>query len=1775
MKKSHSQQSIYKNFRPANSPGNRNPAPIPSTQSNPSLTQTIQYQPTFQSSSNTNPSTGGGGGTTVYQSSGVPMHGELRKKQREQNFLQMQEQYRLRKKQEEEEAQKAKKAKLAKQKNQQQLMLMGRKNLKINQEQYFPDLGPNNFLYIPDRQISSANSLIPSNGSRIRTFTQNNNFVQNVIIQQEDVPLPKADSRQEEQLKLVIQKVETLISQNQGNPLLTFQILDIIEKNMSKLQTPKNGHQTPSSSGRSKRSNHKVEHYQSALTERVDKLTKQIVITPQHSEKVINQQQNSVQQNNNIDNQHRQSLVNFKSQSSLLQSDQSLQQQEFEQSSSRSSSLADVNDIQQELLRAQSSYQDLLIGNNVNNVSSQVINQRMSSTSQVNLQNQEILIQKLETLKIDKQENDKETSPTKFKQNSNLNLETLPFITVSLEQQDQFRPYLGKNYRISTFQEFSIETQMLEALKYKSKKLQYAMPRTLEFKRRKQVMRSKTLKFTDLIVKSPMRKKTERLLHQGSSELSISRIRTLQRDPSNSELYLTLKMRYLTTYGVGLSDEIIDKIYDTIKILYNSKMITPIILDRNDFTIQYKEKIFQKFQLIQKQSSPIQKKVTLKQLKNTFKYSQTDFQTQSIFTMSPVRKLNKFQMIDDFVFDQQNNMQTSEDKQDVKLRKQETVEGRQTLQNYVQKQSTIRGTKNDSPTRSELAVLSINRSQKQRPSFKFNQTSDNLQKIMFPTKIIKIKEIKVMQIITQKELQVLEQLFIQQNSRQKEVKKSLLRSLTTQVQNSSQNTQKYGSFIKEAQVADSIMHYILKKQLNKIQYLFSKPELVEKNDIHFEEERLEDQIAQHRFDLKLVIKEEDTPDKKQQDFYLNEILNQLDMATFQPERFPSGIYVNNHGQINVRNSTLTGVGRIFNLNQQVINIYFKDTLMYFYAQKNLIELDNQICHIRRGNSWKIMDLCNKDIFNSRFQQLTKNTKRTTRYQENERNEKRKLKMQQRIGLFKNESLELYSLIKDFIFRRNKIPASEIVKILFQQSPIGIFHKLFDPDEDYELSLTLDHIIALAEWQQSKKLQKKVLLDQEQLRKIQKTGFKIQNKLQSIVIDKQHLRVRKPSSGDRDTQTLLVDDSRRSIMSEIQESPKIIEPQRLRRSIINHAHLEMGNSQADTDFLPIQRKNAIRRNMEIRKTKYIFSQNTLNEDNYVLQTKMFKRHESTVHNNMNGNYNNNPDSQARDRTNNQFYYEDSQSAENSDNSSLTEESEDYKSNIHGSSIDYLSIKRASHAKQGQSRDRINRKFSIKIGRIDTYVHESKFSVGSNNEFEIHYQKPKLITKFGYECVVQINDTKQFMFEVFMPVELKSQQDREQEIENDAGNILSDSFETNGSLKNFKDDKFADYDVNIQRQNLKKFFQQQKIKKNQYNSHSNLLNVKGLKLERSLSQTSSILRLQSKKRTQSLVHNFQSIGTYYKNLAKRKREEKKQKAGEDGIEIQIDYDDENCAAEIISVEDLEENDQDNFYLQMQNNLHIMELLKEVGISEKKRNVNPLKDGKYNSMNTDTIQEKKPLLISGHKKPSEMESLFNNSQYWDDATSLDLLSQNSERSEINQRDSDIFNENYQVMIIEKKKQRILKMQEKKQKKKDDDDALKLNQKGSKYYQNSDFLKRNLYMKDQGKIEKYIINAVVNQKYNQLKEFLPKYELSLDSFQDSNGNTLLSAATQVGGYEIVKLLLNYGSDANIPNNEGNTALHYAIKYGFPNIADLLISFGANESIANKNGKTPWEDSI
>lgn len=71
-------------------------------------------------------------------------------------------------------------------------------------------------------------------------------------------------------------------------------------------------------------------------------------------------------------------------------------------------------------------------------------------------------------------------------------------------------------------------------------------------------------------------------------------------------------------------------------------------------------------------------------------------------------------------------------------------------------------------------------------------------------------------------------------------------------------------------------------------------------------------------------------------------------------------------------------------------------------------------------------------------------------------------MQKNVGTYHKSNWEIYSPIKNFIFKVSKIYSSEIIKILFQSKSDSVFHKLIDSDEDYELSITLETVLLMTQ-----------------------------------------------------------------------------------------------------------------------------------------------------------------------------------------------------------------------------------------------------------------------------------------------------------------------------------------------------------------------------------------------------------------------------------------------------------------------------------------------------------------------------------------------------------------------------------------------------------------------------------------------------------------------------------------------------------------------------------------
>ena len=70
--------------------------------------------------------------------------------------------------------------------------------------------------------------------------------------------------------------------------------------------------------------------------------------------------------------------------------------------------------------------------------------------------------------------------------------------------------------------------------------------------------------------------------------------------------------------------------------------------------------------------------------------------------------------------------------------------------------------------------------------------------------------------------------------------------------------------------------------------------------------------------------------------------------------------------------------------------------------------------------------------------------------------------------------------------------------------------------------------------------------------------------------------------------------------------------------------------------------------------------------------------------------------------------------------------------------------------------------------------------------------------------------------------------------------------------------------------------------------------------------------------------------------------------------------------------------------------------------------------------------------------------------------------------------------------------------------------------------------------------------------------------------GTTALTIASGKGYLEVVRLLLNYGADANVKNKDGTSPLHRACEHGHLDIMKLLLDSGAHVNAVDTEGNTP-----
>jgi ankyrin repeat protein len=96
-----------------------------------------------------------------------------------------------------------------------------------------------------------------------------------------------------------------------------------------------------------------------------------------------------------------------------------------------------------------------------------------------------------------------------------------------------------------------------------------------------------------------------------------------------------------------------------------------------------------------------------------------------------------------------------------------------------------------------------------------------------------------------------------------------------------------------------------------------------------------------------------------------------------------------------------------------------------------------------------------------------------------------------------------------------------------------------------------------------------------------------------------------------------------------------------------------------------------------------------------------------------------------------------------------------------------------------------------------------------------------------------------------------------------------------------------------------------------------------------------------------------------------------------------------------------------------------------------------------------------------------------------------------------------------------------------------------------------------------------------NKVKETFNQYSQQIYQYinpQDTEGDTPLMWAAQGGKVNSARILLEYGVDIDLKNNDDMTALHWAAKNGHLDITELLLEYNANVNIKDKSGQIPLD---
>lgn len=102
------------------------------------------------------------------------------------------------------------------------------------------------------------------------------------------------------------------------------------------------------------------------------------------------------------------------------------------------------------------------------------------------------------------------------------------------------------------------------------------------------------------------------------------------------------------------------------------------------------------------------------------------------------------------------------------------------------------------------------------------------------------------------------------------------------------------------------------------------------------------------------------------------------------------------------------------------------------------------------------------------------------------------------------------------------------------------------------------------------------------------------------------------------------------------------------------------------------------------------------------------------------------------------------------------------------------------------------------------------------------------------------------------------------------------------------------------------------------------------------------------------------------------------------------------------------------------------------------------------------------------------------------------------------------------------------------------------------------------------FILYCFSTTGYYELAQVLLAMNANVDDRGSKGDCTPLMEASSGGFIDIVRLLMESGSDMNAQSQAGNTALIYACCGGYEDVVEVLLDHGAEIEAHNENGHTP-----